>query len=68
MIRAQTTTAQPVPPAANRPAERSSRLSNGLIPLAIVAVVIAAAQWRRYRRRAAAASAARAEPPADSPR
>ena len=68
MIQAETTAVQPVPPAANRPAEPASRLSNGIIPLAVVAVLIAAVQWRRYRRRAAAASAARAVPPADSPR
>ncbi|HET7188510.1 MAG TPA: hypothetical protein VFI52_10160 [Gemmatimonadaceae bacterium] len=38
-----------VPPAPNRPAEPSSRLSNGAIPLVIVVIVIAAYQVRKRR-------------------
>ena len=46
MITLQTTA---VPPAPNRPAEPSSRLSNGVIPLAVVFVIIVAYQLRKRR-------------------
>jgi hypothetical protein len=62
VIVAQATAVQPVPPAANRPAERSSRLSNGVIPLAVIFVVILAANMRRMRRKRE--QALRDEPPA----
>jgi len=61
VIVAQSTAVQPVPPAANRPAERSSRLSNGVIPLAVIFVVILAANMRRMRRKRE--QALRDEPP-----
>ena len=38
-----------VPPATNRPAEPTSRLSNGAIPVVIVVIVIAAYQVRKRR-------------------
>ena len=59
---AQSTAVQAVPPAANRPAEPSSRLSNGVIPLAVLAVVIVWVNMRRMRRRRE--QAARDVPPA----
>lgn len=62
MIGGQSTTVQPVPPAANRPAERTSRLSNGVIPLAVIFVIILAANMRRMRRKRE--QALRDEPPA----
>lgn len=39
------------PPAPNRPAEPSSRLSNGVTPLVVIIVVIAAHQVRKRRAR-----------------
>ena len=51
-----------VPPAPNRPAEPSSRLSNGAIPLVIVVIVIAAYQVRK-RRAQRTAEARDASPP-----
>ena len=51
-----------VAPAPNRPAEPSSRLSNGAIPLVIVVIVIAAYQVRK-RRAQRAAEARDASPP-----
>lgn len=50
----QQTTA--VPPAANRPAEPASRLSNGAIPLVIIVIVIAAYQVRKRRAQREAAA------------
>ena len=38
-----------VPPAPNRPAEPTSRLSNGVVPLVVVIIVIAAYQVRKRR-------------------
>ena len=38
-----------VAPAPNRPAEPTSRLSNGAIPLVIVVIIIAAYQVRKRR-------------------
>lgn len=38
-----------VPPAPNRPAEPTSRLSNGAVPLVVVIIVIAAYQVRKRR-------------------
>ncbi len=55
-----------VPPAPNRPAEPSSRLSNGAIPLVIVVIVIAAYQVRK--RRAQRDAQARAAGPPSEPR
>ena len=52
-----------VPPAPNRPAEPSSRLSNGAIPLVIAVIVIAGYQVRR-RRKQREARARDAGPPA----
>jgi hypothetical protein len=51
VIVAQTTAVQGVPPAPNRPAEPASRLSNGVIPLAVLAVIIVAGNMRRLRRK-----------------
>jgi hypothetical protein len=58
-----TTTA---PPAATRPVERSSRLSNGVIPLFVIIFAIAVSTARRMRRRRAAEAGPR-EPSDPSP-
>lgn len=42
----QTTAVSPAP---NRPAEPTSRLSNGVVPLVVVIIVVAAYQVRKRR-------------------
>ncbi len=53
-------TTSTIVPAEHRPVERSSRLSNGVIPLIVIIIVIAVVHRRRRR---AAAEAARSEGP-----
>ncbi|NUO37579.1 MAG: hypothetical protein HOQ17_17175 [Gemmatimonadaceae bacterium] len=49
MIQA-TSQPQPAVPAENRPVEPSSRLSGGVVPIAVILVIVIAVVMRRRRR------------------